>query len=53
MISFENNIEELSEVAIVSGVELTDAEIEETSQRYESYRSEADGPVLLGESVSS
>ena len=48
MISFENNIEELSEVAIVSGVELTDAEIEETSQRYESYRSEADGPVLLG-----
>lgn len=48
MISFESNLEELSEVAVLSGVELTDAEIEQTSQDYEAYRAEADGPVLLG-----
>lgn len=48
MISFESNLEELSEVAVVTGVEMTDAEIERTSQQYEAYRAEADGPVLLG-----
>jgi hypothetical protein len=48
MLSFENGIIEDSQIAILAGVDLTEEEIEASSQAYEAHRGNVDNGILLG-----